>query len=248
MTDISDLLFLISSETRLEIIKKIQDNPSSQTNLAKAMNMVIPEASRHLARLVEAKLVVKNEQNFYEISNFGRLVLTTLPTLEFLVKNREYVVTHNINELPLEFIYRLGELEKTEHTMTVSNIIRHIEHVLEEAQEFVWLMADQPILNAKSILENFTNTNNKVSLKIIIKGKLDDARILRQRLGDKVEMVHTDVIFAGIALNENTAGIGFKNNDGAVDFNSGFLATDLQSYKWCFDFFKYNWEQNKNRI
>lgn len=244
MTDISDLLFLISSETRLEIIKKIQDNPSSQTNLAKAMNMVIPEASRHLARLVEAKLVVKNEQNLYEISNFGRLVLVTLPTLEFLVKNREYFVTHNIHELPLEFIYRLGELEKAKHTTTVSNILRHIEQVLEEAQEFVWLMTDQPVINAKSILANFEN--NKVSLKIIIKGKFDDVKIIKQRLGDRVEIVHADVIFAGMALNEKTAGIGFNNNDGTVDFNSGFAATDLKSYKWCFDFFRHSWEQNKS--
>ena len=244
MTDISDLLFLISSETRLEIIKKIQNSPSSQTNLAKAMNMVIPEASRHLARLVEAKLVIKNEQNLYEISNFGRLVIATLPTWEFLVKNREYFVTHNINELPLEFIYRLGELVKAEHTTTVSNILRHVEQVLDEAQEFVWLMTDQPLLNAKSILENFKN--NKVSLKIIIKEKFDDVKIIKQRLGDRVEIVHADVIFAGMALNEKTAGIGFNNNDGTMDFNSGFAATDLKSYKWCFDFFRHSWEQNKS--
>ena len=244
MTDISDLLFLISSETRLEIIKKIQDSPSSQTNLAKAMDMVIPEASRHLAKLVEAKLVGKNEQNFYEISNFGRLVLATLPTLEFLVKNREYFVTHNINELPLEFIYRLGELENAEYKTTVSNILRHIEQVLEEAQEFVWLMADQPLINPKSLLENFEN--NKVRLRIIRKGNLDVARIIQRKLGDRVEIADANVIFAGMALNEKTAGIVFNNNDGTVDFNSGFAATDLKSYKWCFDFFSHNWEQNKS--
>lgn len=243
MTDISDLLFLISSETRLEIIKKIQDSPSSQTNLAKAMDMVIPEASRHLAKLVEAKLVGKNEQNFYEISNFGRLVLATLPTLEFLVKNREYFVTHNINELPLEFIYRLGELKNAEYKTTVSNILRHIEQVLEEAQEFVWLMADQPLINPKSLLENFEN--NEVRLRIIRKGNLDVARIIQRKLGDRVEIADANVIFAGMALNEKTAGIVFNNNDGTVDFNSGFAATDLKSYKWCFDFFRHNWEQNK---
>ncbi len=44
-------------------------------------------------------------------------------------------------------------------------------------------------------------------------------------------MVHTDVIFAGMALNEKRAGIVFNNNDGTVDFNSGFAATDLKSYK-----------------
>jgi len=246
MTDVSDLLFLISSETRLEIIKKIQDCPSSQTNLAKAMNMVIPEASRHLTKLVEAKLVTKNGQNLYRTSNFGKLVIAAaLPTLEFLVKNRKYFVTHDINGLPLEFIYRLGELAKTKRIETISNTLRHVERVLEEAQEFVWLMADQPLINVKTIFENLDN-NNKVSLRIVIKGKFDEVRIIQKKLGDRVEIVHADVVFAGMALNEKTAGIVFNDNNGAVDFNSGFTTTDLESYKWCFDFFRYNWELNKN--
>lgn len=240
MAKISDLLFEISSETRLDIIKKIQAQPLNQTNIAKTANVSLQEVSRHLFRLSEAKIIEKNQENLYQITNFGTLLLTSLSTIEFLVKHNDYLSTHDINSLPLEFVYRLGDLLHSDYSNFVSNTLRHVEQVLDKAEKFVWLISDQPLISEKSILE-YCDKKPNLTLKIIIKKSAGKYSLLKQKLGNKFEIKYINNITAGMALNEKIAGVVFSDKKGILDFSSGFVAKDTRSYKWCYDLFIHNW-------
>jgi predicted transcriptional regulator len=160
--------------------------------------------------------------------------------MEFLVKHDEYFSTHAANKLPLEFIYRLGELLESEYSNFVSNTLRHVEQVLDEAKEFVWLASDQPLISEKSILE-YCDKKTNISVKILIKKNSEKYSLLKQKLGSRFETKYVENLTAGMALNEKIAGVVFNDKRGALDFNSGFVAKSPKSYKWCYDLFMHNW-------
>ncbi len=243
MTEISELLFEMSSETRLEIIKEIKINPSNQTNIAKTLDISVQEASRHITRLSDTKIIEKDRDNICQITGFGNVLLSVLPTMEFFVKNDDYFVNHNLDNFPPEFLYRMGDLLDSEYSNFVSDTFRHVEQVFDESKKFVWAIADQPLISNKSIL-SYLEKQEGVSLKILI--KKDNSGDLKHALKDRIEIRYCDNPVAGMILNEKIAGVVFKGKNNALDFSSGFGTTSEKSYKWCYDFFRYCWGQNKN--
>jgi predicted transcriptional regulator len=77
--------------------------------------MVVQEIHRHVNRLLEAGLIQKNSANSYSLTAFGVAMLTQIPTLDFLAKNKSYFSAHDFGRLPLKFIQRLGSLADSQY-------------------------------------------------------------------------------------------------------------------------------------
>ncbi|MGC2572919.1 MAG: hypothetical protein WA364_15525, partial [Candidatus Nitrosopolaris sp.] len=88
-----------------------------------------------------------------------------LSPYNFLSKNKDYFLSHKISILPQEFVERIGELSVYEYSVNVSSV-RHIEHVVNSANEYIWLMADQAVITGPSIYQAIGNRD--VSVNIII--------------------------------------------------------------------------------
>jgi predicted transcriptional regulator len=236
--EIVKLLFDISSSDRLTLLFAIRKENLRLTQLAEKIGATIQETSRHLGRLTDAKLIEKNSDGSYTVTSYGRLVLTLLSSYNFLSKNKDYFLSHDISFLPQEFIERIGELSLYEYSVNVSNVLRHIEQVISSAKEYIWLMADQAVITGPSINQAIGNRDVCVSI-IIPKSSLtpEECQNIKSLLRDKLELklVPDENVKIGIAMNEKIAGIAFPDLKGKMDFNSGFTSGSIDFHKWCGD-------------
>jgi predicted transcriptional regulator len=234
------LLFDISSTDRLTLLFAIIKGNLRLTQLAEKISATIQETSRHLGRLTDAKLIEKNSDGSYTVTSYGRLVLILLSSYNFLSKNKDYFLSHDMSFLPQEFIERIGELSVYEYSVNVSSVLRHIEHVVNSANEYIWLMADQAVITGPSIDQAIGNCDVSVDI-IIPKSSLtsEEYQQIRRLLKDKLELklVPDESIKIGIAMNEKIAGIAFPDLKGKMDFNSGFTSGSIDFHKWCSDLF-----------
>jgi len=86
-----DLLFEISNDYRHEILLILIDKPLRVTDISKKLDLTSQEISRHVARLGEAGLTIKDVEGYHHVSHYGMLVLSLLEELEFASLNREYL-------------------------------------------------------------------------------------------------------------------------------------------------------------
>ena len=240
--EIVKLLFDISSSDRLTLLFAIRKENLRLTQLAEKISATIQETSRHLGRLTDAKLIEKNSDSSYTVTSYGRLVLILLSSYNFLSKNKDYFLSHDISFLPQEFIERIGELSLYEYSVNVSNVLRHIEQVISSAKEYIWLMADQAVITGPSINQAIGNRDVCVNI-IIPKSSLtpEEYQQIKRLLRDKLELklVPDENIKIGIAMNEKIAGIAFPDLKGKMDFNSGFTSGSIDFHKWCGDLFSF---------
>jgi predicted transcriptional regulator len=238
------LLFDIASSDRLRLLFAIRKANLRLTPLAENISATIQETSRHLGRLTDAKLIEKNSDCSYTVTSYGRLVLILLSSYDFLSKNKDYFLSHDITFLPQEFIERIGELSVYEYSINVSNILRHIEQVINSAKEYVWLMADKAVITGPSINQAIGSRDVFVNI-IIPRSSLtpEEHQQIKRLLRDKLELklVPDEKIKIGIAMNEKIAGIAFPDLKGKMDFDSGFTSGSIEFHKWCCDIFSFYW-------
>jgi len=245
------LLFDLSSSDRLTLLFEISNDENLRlTKLAEKIRASIQEASRHLGRLTEAKLIEKKSDGSYTLTSYGRLVLLLLSSFSFLSETRDYFLSHDIRSfIPHQFIERIGELSVHEYSANVSDVLRHTELVISSATEYVWLMADQALVTAPSIAQGIAN-HDAVYVRIMLPKSShipERYRHMKTLLGNKLELklLPDENVKVAIAMNEEIAGIALPDLKGKIDFDSGFTSSNIDFHKWCDDLFTFYWDRSK---
>jgi predicted transcriptional regulator len=150
-----DMLFELSNDIRHNIMLLLLGKPERMTWIARELNLTSPEVSRHLTRLSENKLIEKDKDNYYHVTNFGEYLLNSLGDLEFITKHREYFLKHSAVNIPLRYQRRMSELSKYKLKNNFMEFLSFINQKIKESEEFVWLYIDQyPILALESMLNS----------------------------------------------------------------------------------------------
>lgn len=236
-----ELLFALSSRDRLDLLSHLGKEKLRLAQLAQRLSATAQETSRHLERLSEAKVIERDSDGLYRLTTFGKLALAMLPSFTFLSKNRSYFLSHDLSSLPYEFVHRVGELANGEYAEHVGETLRTFEMILSEAEQNVWVMADEPP-GGPRILEPILERD--VSLKALMNPVDDSDIVYRDRwLGPKWELRFFDGINVGVVLNEKMAAVGFPSLNGKLDFGSGFRGSTQKFHKWCYDLHAYYWNK-----
>jgi predicted transcriptional regulator len=243
---LAELLFELSSSDRLTLLSEIKNERLRLTQLAQKLSATVQETSRHLERLTNAKLVEKDSAGSYSVTPFGKLALDLLPTLTFLTKNRDYLLSHDVSFLPAEFIQRIGDLSEHEYGRSVSNILRHVETVITEAKEYIWFMGDQILVP----VTDQTTSDRNITWRAILPRNINPGELqyAGSKFKAKVELGMVDEIKVGIAMNEKIAGVSFPDLNGRIDMSYGFRASSPRFHKWCYDLFLYYWSKAKRNL
>ena len=249
LNEMVELLFDLSSIDRLTLLLTLRKEKNLRlTQLAQKINATIPETSRHLGRLKEAKVIERKSDGSYSVTTYGQLVFLLLSSFSFLSKTREYFLSHDISFLPQGFIERIGELSTYAYTPNVSSVLRHIEQVISSANEYIWLMADQVVITGPSIAQTIGNRDVSISV-IMPKSSLMPERyqhaqtLLRDRL--ELKLLPDEDAKVAIAMNEKIAIITFADLKGKIDFDSGFSSSSVDFHRWCNDLFNFYWSRSK---
>jgi len=238
-----DLLFAVASADRLSLLFTISKEKLRLTQLASKLSATTQETSRHLSRLQDARIIARESDGCFTLTPLGISFLVLLPSMGFLIRHKEYFLSHNISTLPSEFVERIGELGQSEFRQGIGETLRHTVEVVREAKEYVWLCSDNPMDLATL---GHKGAAQKVPFRIVVPGSRIGANTpgtASMELADSTELRLVDRVIAGIAINESRAGIAFPSLTGEIDFNSGFGSVDPRFRKWCADVFMFHWNK-----
>lgn len=250
MTDvekISELLFELSSSERIRILLKIKAEGQKLSQLSKDLKLTASETFRHLQRLSKMELIEKDKNAFYNLTPFGKVTVSLLPSLDFIVRNKRYLLDYDVSVIPQEFIERLGELQEGELGSDTMYNLRWTELMFQEAQEYVWFLSDQVLVSSQPIIEGRIEAGVEVRAifpeKIVpppgfqpLKARISTTKMYQERYLDKIQII--------IALNEKAASFCLPDTHGRI-FYHGFGSKDKRFHKWVRDLFLYHWEKAK---
>jgi predicted transcriptional regulator len=244
LEEIAELLFILASIDRLQLLSEIGVKKSRLGELTNKISATPQETSKHLMRLRSAQLIEKDPDGFFGLTALGKIVLTILPSINFLAQHKDYFLHHDISSLPPELVRRIGELQGSVYVEKVGSVLVHARRVLREAEEYIWLMADHSLEGEEPLVSSGKLNDSQVKWKIIVPaGTNIDWPLLRMTVGDnKGKMAfylleNASEVAAGIALNEKIAALSLPDNNGKIDFNSGFTSDNPAFRNWCQDLF-----------
>lgn len=226
------------------------------TDLTNKLDLTTPEVRRHISRLREASLVKRDLEGFYCLTPLGETTLLLLKEFDFMSRHSDYFMSHSLTYLPQEFVKRIGELEKCEHTDSVMDFLHFIEKGIKEAEEYVWLQVDQyPLTALASIYEAI---NRGVQIRILEdKGGADGpfldlgspevSQLARTRHTPMVEQRALERVIVYQYISEKGCALAFPTVEGGFDYK-GFKARDEKSTAWCEELFQRYWERAELRV
>ena len=242
--EFGELLFALSSVDRMKLLSEVRDKEARLTDLSQFLHATAQETSKHLARLSQVGMVERAPSGSYRVSSFGKVILQTMPSMQFVSGKKKYFSTHDISFLPPEFILRLGDLTDNVYEDHVTNILTGCQHLLGLAQEYFFWTIDQPLpWNLFKPLPPKMDARCIVPANVTMKAY----RQAKEILGVKSEVRFANEVRIGVAVNERMAGVVFPDLEGRIDFSCGFIGYGPRFHKWCYDLFNRMWEESSSK-
>lgn len=210
------------------------------TQLSEKLELTVQETSRHLSRLSDAKLLVKNADGLYELVPYGAYVIKQLSGLDFLSIHQDYFAKHNLSNLPEEFMECIGELQGSGFIDDVMVAFSQAENLISQADEYIWIIGNQVLMSTLSHLE--AAVRRGAQFRLILPDNLVPPPGFKPlpTIPGKIErktLQHVDVI---MTVSEKQARVGFLSTDGKLD-PSAFEAQTPAAHKWCRDLYMHYW-------
>jgi predicted transcriptional regulator len=253
MQDLCNLLFELSNEDRLNILRELQKNPMKLSRVSERFNFTVPETARNMTRLAEASLIAKDTDGIFHLTPYGEASLQFIPSFEFLSKHRKYFRTHTISNLPPEYAAGIGALQKSELMSEISEILFHGENAIKDAQEFIWISVNEILVSSLRLFADCYARGVEVK-KLMPRNAVIPPEILklandpvfeRAARAKKLESRYLDKLDVSIVMSEKElAGIGFKNLEGKFDWEC-FSSSDKAALNWAKSLYLYYWERAK---
>jgi predicted transcriptional regulator len=240
--EISKVLFELSSNRRANILFETQKNSLKMQQLSKMLNMTVTETFRHLQRLSDSKLVEKKVDGTYAITSLGNLACGFLADFNFILKNTEFFLEHDLSVLPYEFVNRLGELSNAEFSSEPIQSFNRVRKILSNAEKQFYTMAEQVDSSTKQPSED--KIVEGLDFKFIMQQDLALAFAKSQAkvLAGSRYIPHVPV---ALVISEKEASVVFRTHRGVLDY-LGLFGTDEKFLKWCTDLFLYYWQNAKS--
>jgi predicted transcriptional regulator len=237
-----DMLFYeLASEDRLAILQELSNNRLKMQDVARKLDLTATEASRQLLRMSQSKLIERGPEGTYTTIQLGRLLLTLSTSIEFAYKHDDYFLNHNVTQIPLSFVNRLGELSKSTLIVDLIGALARWESLVTAAQDHLWVMTPRPMghltkLSAAKLTEGLKirsimseeNRNSGVSLP--------SSKNVERKLIDVVPLI--------MIISEEEAAVSFSSiQANGADFASSFFGNDKAFLEWAKDLFNHYWAQ-----
>lgn len=238
--EISKVLFELSSNRRASILFEVGKSSLKMQQIAKSLDMTVTETFRHLQRLTDADLVEKKVDGTYTITSLGKLATGFLSGFNFILKNGDYFLTHDVNNLPYEFVNRLSELSKAEFCNEAITAFNRVRKIVSNAEKYIWTMAAQ-----------VDSSTREPTAEKKAKG-LDFRFIMQEDLAKSFAGSKAPVLVASryikripvtLIATEKEASVVFRSHSGVFDY-MGLFGSDEKFRKWCEDLFLYYWERS----
>ncbi len=256
MGNFSSLLFELSSSDRLDILMLLKKAPLRLSHISAKLNFTVQETSRNITRLSEAKLIVKSVDGEFHLTPYGQEALNMLFAYRFLYRNREYLTTHILSELPKHFRASVGILDDFQFIGDVMTTFHNIENMIAKAQKYVLILTNQVL--ASTIPHLMQALEREVEFKLLMPKDFLPSNEIRElvtnpafhkaNLSRKLENRFLERIDVFLCLSEQeVASLAFPNLEGKLDY-IGFRAEKDFAVEWSKELFMYYWNRASTHV
>jgi len=244
----------LASNQRLGLLFSLSREKSTISKLTKELNATAPEIHRNLQRLQKSSLITKGVDGFFHLTPFGNMVVSQIPSFDFMSKNEKYFKTHNFGQVPLKFIQRVGDLKSAQRVKGFVKVQEQWLSVYKNAKKYIFNILYEAPYTTEIVKTLSEKLNEGVKLKSIF---LESAIISKEReklisqsdfkknfQKDLVERKMRKDISAIVFLNESEACLSFSTSDGEVDVGEAFYGNNQRFHDWCLDFFTHFWDSS----
>lgn len=243
----------LSSEQRLGILLRLFEKKSTISSIARELDATVPEVYRNFQRLVKAELIVKDTDDYYQLTTYGKTVCAQIPSLAFVSQNRKYFKNHDFVDIPTKFIQRIGVLSSGQHVKGFVNVLEQWKELYKNADEYIFNALSEVPYTMDLIDPLVEKLNKGVTVKSIFSesaiipkerkntlSKIDFKKFVEKGLLEKRMRKDVKVV---VILNEKEAVIMFPMRDEA-DISEMFYSSDPLFHEWCLDYFRYCWRDS----
>ena len=131
-----DLLFEMSNEYRFGILLILRDQGKRITELSREMELTLTEGRRHVSRLNETGLIRRDAEGYYHLSEIGKIILVEIQEFDFIIRNKAYLNSHTLKDLPIKFIKRLGDLNEGRYIGNVHSFLCYLNLLKNRSSSF----------------------------------------------------------------------------------------------------------------
>jgi predicted transcriptional regulator len=238
-----ELFTELSSENRLGILKTLDEEPMTFTNLIKEVDMNSTEASRQLSRLTEARLIEKKGDGRYYNTLFGKLVLSSISDLNFISEKSGYFLEHDTAQIPLDLLRQIDALSKGEIVTGVYNILNTHEKLGDGIKSYMWYMSDDFPRHHLPYMEN--RLEEGLEIRVILPKDLCSTSPLSEKNRKKIGIKVLDEIKISVIVSDKFSLLELPGQDGKIDQNTAIFGYDDKFREWCKKLFQYYWEKTK---
>lgn len=246
MTDFGDLLFTLSNDYRLAILRLLGQSEHRLTEISSSIDSTPQETSRNITRLQGEKLIERTPKGPYRITPYGSHIAHFIPGLKFLYQHREYFIDHTLADIPLRLLSRIGELIGSSFSDDVMYSFHNVVQMINHAEEYVWIMSNQILMSTMQPLH--TAMLRGIEFRLIVPRDLHPHEEFLRHVDSEVwrryppDMRVRETCNYTVTMSEKTALTSFINVDGKLDY-LGFRTETKEGHNWCRELFLEAWQE-----
>jgi predicted transcriptional regulator len=243
-----------ASEQRLGILFLLLEKKLTISKLAEELNATAPEIHRNITRMLKNKLVEKDNNSNFSLTVFGKVICDILPSFSFISNNRTFFENHDLGNLEIKFIQRLGALQDHKKIKGFVKVLEKWTEIHNNSEKYIFnILSEVPY--SKEIIDI---VEKKLKSEVKIKSIFSELTIIpdeRKEVFQKknfqkfitegtLERKMTDRISIVTLLNEKEACIIFPTKNRGSDLSEMFYSKDPYFHDWCLDYFDYAWNNS----
>ena len=244
LPDLYELFFELSNEDRVNILFLLQREHLNLTSISTRLELRNQEASRHLSRLEDSRLVIKNTDGTYQTTPFAELILKKQEEIKFLLEHRDYFNSHSLDGLPSDLVANLGVLANSDYIDDTLIALQVVKKIVDESEAYLYRLSDQFLMVLIDPIVAATNRgiNYYFIYSADIKVPPDATDTVRLRgardRGNFFSYTHANVS-AFMVMSEKEVILAFPKLDGSYDY-TGFHSTNAEVLRWCKELYEHH--------
>lgn len=248
----SEIFMELASETRLEILQMLEEKPFRSTELSKKLNLTIQETHRNTSRLSKEKIIQKDPDGFFSLTQYGLLIAKQVSYFAFLKKFQSFFEDHSTGYIPEKFLQRIGSLQNSDLVFKATNVQEKIKKMEKESKKYIRLSVAQAWGEEGKIL--LDKMKNGIKVEVIwdddsvmpdeISSEIGPKLLKYKKSGEYDSKRFRGKIGISTIITENSAAVLFPHKKDEIDFHTMFVGNDKNFHEWCTDLFDYFWSKS----
>jgi len=254
--ELNDLLFEFSHKERYNVLKSLYEEGKRHKQIQLDLKIPGSEISRHLRRLCEKNLVIKDINNKYQVTNIGRIFIRMMDIFRVTLAHSEFFNSHEITSIPVHLIFQLGKLKDIEFGNKTMENMEIFENLVKNSEKYLYAITDQ---YQKSLLKEAEKKmrNQSIRIRALVDKNLlksynipqgwsklfEEPKIFFRKMLENIRILEEIVI--SLIVSDKGA-ILFLSKEDEIDYSQCLIDNHESFIKWTTELFEWYWTKGKS--